>query len=187
MESSACPALDRLVAALGHCFEQDPRGGQAAALLAGYAEAEDDWRGLARWSEARYTRNLVARRERFELLLLCWGPGQESPIHNHEDQNCWMGVLDGEIEEVQYAFPRSGQLGPLDTLRSRVCTVGQVAFIRDEIGLHLVRGHRGQPGVSLHLYAAPYEACNVYCPETGRVERVRLGYHSVRGELVTQA
>jgi cysteine dioxygenase len=186
MHRSPCPALDRLVSALEECFAGSPKGPGAAALLAGYAAAEDDWRRLARWSETRYTRNLVAHRADFELLLLCWGPGQESPIHNHENQNCWMGVLDGEIEEVQYAFPRPEQSGPLDALRSRVCAVGQVAFIRDEIGLHLVRGYQGQPGVSLHLYAAPYEACNVYCPQTGRVERVRLGYHSVRGELVAQ-
>jgi cysteine dioxygenase len=189
MESSDCPALDRLVEALTAEFRANANGPGAQRLLADYAASHDDWRGLARWSDARYTRNLVARDERFELLLLCWGAGQESPIHNHEDQNCWMGVLEGAIEEIRFAFPDQARVkpGPLAELGSQVCRRGEVAFIRDEIGLHLVRGHRGRAGVSLHLYAAPYDACNVYCPDTGRVERTSLGYHSVRGELCSRA
>jgi cysteine dioxygenase len=176
------PALRALVGALRVEFAANPRGPGASALLGAYAASHDDWRGLVCWSEERYTRNLIARSDDFELLLLCWGPGQESPIHNHEGQNCWMGVLDGRIEEVQYAFPASA--GPLAELGASVCDPGRVAFIHDEIGLHLVRGHAGRAAVSLHLYAAPYDACNVYCPRTGRVERIGLGYHSVRGELV---
>ena len=185
MDDRDCPALDALVEALRREFGRNPNGPGAARLLSDYAAQHDDWRALARWSEARYTRNLIALADEFELLLLCWGAGQESPIHNHEGQNCWMGVLDGRIEEIQYAFPEDGAgPGPLAELGSQVCAPGEVAFIRDEIGLHLVRGHAGRAGVSLHLYAAPYNACNVFCPETGTVERVQLAYHSVRGELV---
>jgi len=177
-----CPALDRLVDTLKTEFAANPCGPGAQKLLERYAAEHDDWRAFARWSEERYTRNLIARTDAFELLLLCWGAGQESPIHNHEDQNCWMGVLDGEIEEVRFAFPPSDGGAPVE-LSSQICRPGEVAFIRDELGLHLVRGAHGRAGVSLHLYAAPYDACNVYCPETGRVDRVALAYHSVRGEL----
>lgn len=183
-DSALCPELDALVSALERELSLRPRGPGVAALLESYAMGRPDWPTCATWSTARYTRNLIARRDDFELLLLCWGAGQESPIHNHEDQSCWMAVLEGEIEEVQYAFPEPGKRGPLTTLRSRVYPPAEVAFIRDEIGLHLVRGHGGRPAVSLHVYAAPYEACNMYCPETGKVERVRLAYHSIRGELV---
>ncbi len=183
MSPSLCPELDALVEELEAAFAADSSC-PAGQSLGRYCGAGADWRRLVRWSEQRYTRNLIARRDDFELLLLCWGPGQESPIHNHEDQSCWMAVLEGEIEEIQYAFPAAGQRGPLRTLRQRTYQPGQVAFIRDEIGLHLVRGHAGRPAVSLHLYASPYDACNVYCPETGRVERVELAYHSIRGEPV---
>ena len=184
MSASLCPELDLLVGELEAAFAADPRCPSAPLSLGRYSGLGDDWRRLARWSEQRYTRNLIARRDDFELLLLCWGAGQESPVHNHENQSCWMAVLDGAIEEIQYAFPTPGHRGPLQTLRARTFQPGQVAFIRDEIGLHLVRGSEGRPAVSLHLYAAPYDACNVYCPETGKVERVRLAYHSIRGELV---
>src|SRR5437879_13472911 len=37
-----------------------------------------------------YTRNLVYECPRFELLALCWEPGQKSAIHNHAGQQCWL-------------------------------------------------------------------------------------------------
>ncbi|MEM7310635.1 MAG: cysteine dioxygenase family protein [Planctomycetota bacterium] len=184
MEPAGCTGLDALVEGLKKEFETNPRGPGAKALLSTYAAQHDDWRQFVHWSDERYTRNQIARTEAFELILLCWGEGQKSPIHNHEDRNCWMGVLEGQIEEVQYAFP-TGEAGPLTELGSQVFRGGEVAFIRDEIGLHLVQAYAG-PGVSLHLYAAPYDSCNVYCPETGRIERVHLSYHSIRGELVAR-
>lgn len=174
--------LDRLVESLRGSFPA--AGGRAVTeLLAGYARTHEDWRPFALFDEQAYTRNRVARDERFELLLLCWQEGQESPIHNHEGQDCWMAVLDGHIEEVRFPMPEPGHRGPLTASQSLVFERGRVAFIRDEIGLHLVRPVRG-PAVSLHLYARPYDECNVYCPDTGTVRRKRMVDHSVRGRLV---
>lgn len=183
--------LDALVDALRELFaarEEDPGGGgygkRIAALLAEYAREHDDWRPYALFAEDTYARNRIAREEHFELLLLCWGEGQESPIHNHEGQDCWMAVMDGHVEELRYCTPEEVVPGPLRPRDASVFETGGVAFIRDEIGLHLVRSAHDAPAVSLHLYAAPYTHCNVYCPETGRVTRKRLGDHSVRGVLV---
>ena len=177
-------ALDALVEALAREFRgEGASGARIAELLARYAERHDDWKAFALFAEDGYTRNLVARQDDFELLVLCWGPGHESPIHNHEGQDCWMGVLEGDVEEVRYVTPERVRPGPLEPRSSRVFPKGQVAFIRDDIALHLVRGARGGRAVSLHLYAAPYDACNCYCPETGAITRTRFTNHSVRGKL----
>lgn len=182
------PHLDRLVASLRVSLgPADPapagRGRAVAALLAAYAREERDWQPFALYDEASYTRNQLARNAGFELLLLCWGEGQESPIHNHEGQDCWMAVLEGRLEEVRYPMPPPGHVGPLHQGESHVYGLGQVAYIRDEMGLHLVRPVGGA-AVSLHLYATPYAECNVYCPETGKITRKRMVDHSVRGRLV---
>ena len=50
-----------------------------------------------------YTRNLVATdNETFTLLLICWNPGKESPIHDHPCDGCWVRVCQGKIEETRY-------------------------------------------------------------------------------------
>jgi cysteine dioxygenase len=180
-------ALDTLVRSLHEQFHGGRvSGGRVAELMGEYALTRGDWREFALFSDEHYTRNLVVLEPSFELLILCWGAGQESPIHNHEGQDCWMAVLDGEIEEVRYPMPASGRPGPLQPKGSLRFTHGQVAFIRDEMGLHLVRPTRASgPGVTLHLYAAPYDECNCYCPDTGRVTRKKLGHHSVRGRILS--
>lgn len=176
--------LDDLVDALRREFEGEARGKVVASLLGDYANDADDWTSFAFFRAEHYTRNLVERNEHFELLILCWDVGQESPIHDHEGQDCWMGVLDGRLEELRYDTPAEGERGPLPVRSAATFGRGEVAFIRDDIGLHLVRGDGGRRAASLHLYAAPFDACNIYCPNTGEITRKQLSYHSRRGQLV---
>jgi cysteine dioxygenase len=179
LKASALLALDRPLLAE---FERDPKGAGVARVLAAYAREHADWRDFALFDAGVYTRNLITRNAWYEMLLLCWSAGQESPIHNHAGQNCWMAVLDGEIEEQQFACPPQGK-GPV--LRgSKVFTAGKVAFINDDIALHRVRPRVGTAGVSLHVYSRPIDTCNVYDEESGSVVVRSLTYHSVRGSRV---
>jgi cysteine dioxygenase len=174
--------IQTLVRALTEEFARDPRGKRAAKLLADYARTEDDWRRYAHFHRDAYTRNLVARTEAFEMLVLCWSRGQTSPIHDHAGQHCWMAVLDGIVEEVQYDRPsRPDARAPLAAHAPRAYERGAVAYIHDDIALHLVRcGPAGQ-GTSLHLYARPIDTCRVFDPATGAVLERTLLYHSVEG------
>ena len=39
-------------------------------------------------SKKIYTRNLIHREKDFEILLICWPPNTDSPIHGHEGEKC---------------------------------------------------------------------------------------------------
>ncbi len=175
-----------LVQSLRDEFSRDMQGPNVLKMLETYVAEREDWKDFAvfRPDGQRYSRNLIERNDMFELLVLCWGPGQESPVHNHEGQNCWMAILEGAIEEVYYHFPDGP--GPLrrkgEVERS---DAGETGYISDEVALHLIRPAGSERAVSLHLYSRPFDQCNLYCPETGSVERCRLGYYSVRGALAT--
>jgi cysteine dioxygenase len=166
--------VDELLAS----FRRDERGPDAARALGGYAREHEDWRRFACFDPALYTRNLVARNEQFEMLVLCWSAGQESPIHDHAGQHCFMAVLEGQIEELQYALPAGGGPGRLRLTTRRTLERGQVAYIHDRIALHKVRPAGGRPAVSLHLYSRPIDVCQVYDEETGAVLSKQLIYHS---------
>jgi cysteine dioxygenase len=178
------PPLLQLCQELTREFQRDSKGARVANLLAGYARAHQDWRSWTFFDAQCYTRNLVHHEEHFELLLLCWGAGQKSPIHNHEGQRCWMAVLEGEVAETLFQFPTSdGATGvPLKKGSSRICPQSQVAFITDEIALHEIAAGAGMPAVSLHLYSRPFSTCQVYERETGRIAVKQLGYYSIRGQ-----
>lgn len=147
-------------------------------LLAEHAREPAHWRPFAHFLPTGYARNLVHKTDAYELLVLCWEDGAESPIHDHMGQDCWMAVLEGSIEEVQFQEP-AGE-GPLDQRAVRTFARGEVAYIHDDIALHLVRPVGGA-GISLHLYARPYDSCHVFCPDTGRIADKPLVYHSIAG------
>ncbi|MBK8180680.1 MAG: cysteine dioxygenase family protein [Planctomycetes bacterium] len=174
------PLLE-LCQALSGEFRRDPKGARVASLLAEYSKAQSDWRGWSFFAPDCYTRNQVHHEPEFELLLLCWGAQQKSPIHNHEGQRCWMSVLEGEVVETLFEVPSNGA-PPRAKGTPRRLSQGQVAFITDEIALHEIASGGGRPAVSLHLYSRPFSTCQVYDPTSGQVQVRQLGYYSVRGE-----
>ena len=168
-------------------FDLDARGSRVARMLSTYAAEHEDWRRFALFDPDVYTRNLISRTEHYEMLLLCWNVGQKSPIHNHAGQNCWMAVMEGQIQETLYTPSAQGAPGPLQAGSSRVYVPGRVGFINDDIALHRVQPVSGMRGISLHLYSKPIDVCNVYDEETGRVVESRLVYHSIEGTIAGRA
>jgi cysteine dioxygenase len=174
--------IHSLFEALRGDFARDVQGPNAKQMIADYVSRHDDWHRYLNFRPTKYTRNLVGLDDRFELLVLCWNPGQETPIHNHEGQNCWMAVLQGELEEVHFAFPGEAA-GSLRRLGSFDYRPGDVGYIHDDIALHVIRPLGERPCVSLHLYSLPFRECNIYCPETGRISRKTLSYDTVNGSI----
>jgi cysteine dioxygenase len=162
-------------------FERDAKGPKVAALLAAYAARHDCWLPYENFCAGEYTRHLIHKDEHYEMILLCWDAHQQSPIHNHMDENCWMAVVDGIVEEVQYTPTPEG---PLLEGKTTSLERGGVAYIHDDIALHLVRSGGGKRGASLHIYAKPYATCLVYDPATGAKSSKDLVYHAVRGEVL---
>jgi len=172
--------IEALCEKLDAAFREDSRGTSVAGLLEAYSQEHGDWESYRHFKEGAYTRNLVHRTEDYELLLLCWGAGQESPVHNHMGQRCWMSIVEGEVEEVHYRRQEGGP-GPLVEGPTKRYGRGQAAFINDDIALHLVRGADGRAASSLHVYAKPYDVCLIYDPQTGAESAKTLTYHSVDG------
>jgi len=195
--TSAVPALDTLCRCLTELLvdsrDLEPQRGDPAAHATGHgkevadllrafaSKEEESWRPWAHFVPERYARNLVYRCAGFELLLLCWGEGHTSPIHDHSGQECWMAILEGEFDEVHYSEPEGPEGVPMGTGRVRRFQAGNVAYIHDDIALHLIRPTPGTRGVTLHLYADAIDACRVFDPATGRATQCEVGYHSVRG------
>ena len=55
------------------------------------------------WSDNCYTRNLIHKNDRFEVMAICWESGQVSRVHNHWNQKCWMTVPVGHLKGQNFA------------------------------------------------------------------------------------
>src|SRR5947209_346332 len=58
----------------------------------------------------RYARNLVYKTEDFECLVLCWQPGQRSPIHDHGNSICAVYTVDGVLCADNYRKTGGGHI-----------------------------------------------------------------------------
>jgi cysteine dioxygenase len=64
----------------------------------------DSISGYFHWSPSFYTRNLIYKDDRFEMMAICWEKGQVSRIHNHSEQRCWMTVPVGKLQGQNFAI-----------------------------------------------------------------------------------
>jgi len=113
-----------------------------------------------------------------EILVLCWAEGSRAPIHGHEGELCWARVERGILSFTDY---REVSRQPLKVTPVAPAFVGGRGHVDGPADLHAVENppNFGEPAVSLHVYARPYDECDVYDLEEGTVRRVRLSYDSV--------
>jgi cysteine dioxygenase len=126
----------------------------------------------------RYTRNLVYKDERFELLVICWGSGHAAPIHGHEGERCWARVERGCLRFTNYREVSETPL-VLDVVGSPA--LGRRGYLDGPADIHEVENPAflGEPAVTLHLYSKPFAECDIYDLASGKKRRVRLGYDTV--------
>lgn len=169
--------------------EEEPEG-FGPAWLGGVRLEAESLRPYLHFVRRRYTRNLVYRDARMEVLLLCWDTGTASPIHDHGGQRCWLRVLSGVMLLEDFPLLSGGRApGParLGTPRTRgPVGEGAVDLREPEDSIHRVRVLDG-PAVTLHVYAAPVEQCLIFDTRRHRCDSRRLEYHSIFGGLVREA
>lgn len=116
------------------------------------------------WSSESYTRNCLYKDNEFELLLICWNRNQETSIHNHGGEDCWVHLIAGELEENFYKFDEQNNLVKF---KSQIVIETTTSFINDKIGLHKLKNNFVGKTMSLHLYAKPIQSCRSYCERSG--------------------
>lgn len=140
------------------------------------------------WSENFYTRNLIYKDERFEMMALCWERGQISRVHNHADQRCWMSVAVGRLRGQNFRAVELDEarnyckLVETDQFDLSNCLAAKVE-LEEPIHQILNLPEFDERAVSLHIYSKPFDTCLSYCRDTDTFKEVNLCYTSIRGQL----
>ena len=142
-----------------------------------------------RYCDERYARNLVCRTPAFELLVLCWKPGQASTIHDHAGCLNVTRVYSGELTSrlfrrraggpgvAEVGGAESGELpaGPVDLVGEEVLA-GSGAAVVDRGEIHQLGNGSDAGLVTVHFYAPPLTDIVVYSTSEPRTEVQRLRY-----------
>jgi len=158
-------------------------------------------RPYTHWRKDHYTRNLIFKNERFEMIGFCWEIGHGAPIHSHNRQLCWMSIQQGALLVSNYrqvrcavdinalavgeaAPPGSVELAP--TEQSKLTGAGVIAWADETVEIHSVVNSSsfGERAVSVHIYSRPFNSCITYDLGRKSCQRVELCYTSVYGKLV---
>jgi cysteine dioxygenase len=131
------------------------------------------------WSKDKYVRNGIYRDEQFEVILLCWERGQKTPIHCHGGEECWVYLLEGELEEVFYGKDEYGN--PIKTA-SKKLQASKSSYINDSIGLHSMRNSFDGRSLSLHIYAKPILECSFYDEDDQKFKMKTMVYDTFNDE-----
>jgi cysteine dioxygenase len=140
------------------------------------------------FSKGNYTRNLIFKNDVFECMTICWEIGQQSRVHNHRDQNCWMSAPIGHLRVQNYRVDeRDAACGtcrivPTDNYdmdADHPCAVNPLEPV------HAVQNlaEFGKRAVSIHVYSKPFDSCEVYLRDRGTYSDVPLHYTSMYGKL----
>jgi len=141
------------------------------------------------FSDDHYARNLVCRTAAFELLVLCWKPGQASTIHDHAGSlnvtRVYLGDLtsrtfrrrDGGRGVTEVGGAAGGELprGPVELIDEQVLS-GTGAAVVDRGEIHQLANESEAGLVTVHLYAPPLTDIVVYSRTEAHTEVQRLRY-----------
>jgi cysteine dioxygenase len=150
-----------------------------------------------------YTRNLIHRDEYFELMAVCWQPGQRTPIHTHNGQLGWMIAQQGALAVINYkwlgcnASDNQNVVGldclagatELDIERREVHECypgGPVATVDKVQTIHQVVVSGRERVISLHIYSRPIESCVAFDLKTRHCYRRTLSFHSRYGQVTLE-
>ncbi len=157
------------------------------------------------FDDSFYTRNLVYRDELFEVMTICWKPGQKTAVHTHNGQLCWMMMQSGVLEVVDYKWlgcdhpEYQNVVGldclagsdhiKLDRLHETVATTGGPVLTADKLQtIHQLFncGEDRDPAVSIHVYSRPIDSCVAFDMDGQRCYRRQLDYFSEYGQIAAK-
>lgn len=112
------------------------------------------------FKEGNYWRHRVCRNDAVEMLVICWRPGQKTPIHDHNGSHGVVRVHQGLMQETIFTFDE--QQG-LSFATGRECPQGTVtgAGVPDihQLGNPEVSG---RDLITVHVYAPPLGVLKTY-------------------------
>jgi cysteine dioxygenase len=142
--------------------QRDPS--RYAATLDRYAVPSKDLEPYYNWNSKHYTRTCIHRNEAFELLVICYEPGQATSIHDYDSQTAWIHPLIGEVMEEQYrALPEGG----VELVRELRLRPGRSDSLTNGSSIHRFSNPGPERAVTLNLYAKPMRKWRVYDEGTG--------------------
>ncbi len=124
-----------------------------------------------------YARRELYRSARhgYSIIAMTWGPGQGTPLHDHDGLWCVEGVWQGALRITPYRLREDrGDIARLQPLPGVDGTRGSAGNLIPPDEFHVLRNASDtELAISVHVYQRPMEHCTVFVPEAGQADWYR--------------
>lgn len=114
----------------------------------------------------RYARRLLHRDSDrgYSIVVMTWGPGQRTPIHDHAGMWCVEGVVEGSLDVQQYELTEEkGGRFHFEKRNSYEAGVGSAGCLIPPFEYHsIANGSDDAIAVSVHVYGGDMCSCSVF-------------------------
>jgi hypothetical protein len=116
-----------------------------------------------------YTRTRLSKTPRYEIVVMQWAAGSQSPIHDHGDSRCWVLMLEGTLAVENFLRDDDPHDNP-----ARFRSTGKATLRANDIDhrlgpreLHRVCNPGVKGAYSLQLYSRPLSSYFIFDETTG--------------------
>ena len=109
----------------------------------------------------------------FTALVMTWGPGQRTALHDHAGIWCVEGVLEGEMEVIRYELlEETDGVCRFEGRGSVHATAGSAGALIPPFEHHvLANSLPDRPSLTLHVYGGEMTHCDIFQPEEPGIYR----------------
>jgi len=114
-----------------------------------------------------YARRLLHRNDDlgYTAVVMTWGPGQRTPLHDHAGIWCVEGVVSGQMDVTQFDLVE--QFDEAYRFEAKGCvhaSVGSAGCLIPPFEYHILANALETPSVTLHVYGGEMTTCHVFEP-----------------------
>ena len=160
-------SLASLIAAL-ESVDSNPTLPQIYEWLEKSQISNEELQPYTGFKDGNYWRHRVCRSSFVEMLVLCWRPGQRTPIHDHNGSHGGVKILQGILWETTFKYhPLTG----LEYKSAREHSTGSVTG-SDIPDIHQLGNPdvSGQDLITVHIYAPPLGVLHTYKPGSQKID-----------------
>jgi len=114
-----------------------------------------------------YARRLLHRNHDlgYTAVVMTWGPGQRTPLHDHAGIWCVEGVVSGQMDVTQFDLvDESGDGFRFEAKRCVQAAVGSAGCLIPPFEYHILANALSTPSITLHVYGGEMTTCHVFEP-----------------------
>jgi cysteine dioxygenase len=162
------PKIEKLIENLSACHDISSIKSHLSNVDLDTSDVTD----YVRFESGGYSRNRVIKTDRFEVLVLCWKPGQKRRIHNHADSICAFKVIKGALINTNYRQDGNN----VHFTSANKLSLSQHIVLSGVDNFHKIANDYPGNAVSIHFYSPPIEHYQVAIQEKDRslIEEVVL-------------